>query len=182
MDALGPDEELDEEEKAMLAEIKTRKARIVAKHRVKKTNANNAPAVPRKFDKERRSTISQMKQHMEFMGMDATGAVTRAKSRSQSRVGRKRGRDVAEDMEMDEDDRGRSLERKARSRSRVRSPTPGSGIKDVAMAKKALKVSDRMQRGRNKLAKKGEGDRHIPDLKPKHLFSGKRGIGKTDRR
>ena len=31
-------------------------------------------------------------------------------------------------------------------------------------------------------ARKGEGDRHIPDLKPKHLLTGKRGIGKTDRR
>lgn len=31
-------------------------------------------------------------------------------------------------------------------------------------------------------AKKGEGDRHIPDLMPKHLFSGKRPKGSTDRR
>lgn len=30
--------------------------------------------------------------------------------------------------------------------------------------------------------KKGEADRHIGAKKPKHLFSGKRGIGKTDRR
>ena len=27
-----------------------------------------------------------------------------------------------------------------------------------------------------------EADRHIPDLKPKHLFFGMRCIGKTDRR
>merc|ERR1711893_223199 len=27
-----------------------------------------------------------------------------------------------------------------------------------------------------------EGDHHIPTAKPKHLFSGKRGIGSTDRR
>ena len=33
-----------------------------------------------------------------------------------------------------------------------------------------------------KMARKGEGDRHIPDLKPKHLFSGKRPKGSTDRR
>jgi len=31
-------------------------------------------------------------------------------------------------------------------------------------------------------ARRGEGDRHIPDLKPKHLLTGKRGIGKTERR
>jgi nucleolar GTP-binding protein len=31
-----------------------------------------------------------------------------------------------------------------------------------------------------KMARKGEGDRIIPNEMPKHLFSGKRGIGKTD--
>ena len=31
-------------------------------------------------------------------------------------------------------------------------------------------------------ARKGEADRHIPDFKPKHLFSGKRPKGTTDRR
>lgn len=29
---------------------------------------------------------------------------------------------------------------------------------------------------------KGEADRFIGTKKPKHLFSGKRGVGKTDRR
>lgn len=29
---------------------------------------------------------------------------------------------------------------------------------------------------------KGEADRFIGNKKPKHLFAGKRGIGKTDRR
>ena len=33
-----------------------------------------------------------------------------------------------------------------------------------------------------KMCLKGEADRFIGDLKPKHLFSGKRGVGKTDRR
>lgn len=33
-----------------------------------------------------------------------------------------------------------------------------------------------------KLSKKGAGDRHIFDLKPKHLLSGKRKAGKTSRR
>jgi nucleolar GTP-binding protein len=37
-----------------------------------------------------------------------------------------------------------------------------------------------MHMGKN--AKKGEADRHIPDLKPKHLFSGKRPRGTADRR
>lgn len=35
---------------------------------------------------------------------------------------------------------------------------------------------------RGKEARKGEGDRTIHNLKPKHLFAGKRKAGKTDRR
>jgi nucleolar GTP-binding protein len=33
-----------------------------------------------------------------------------------------------------------------------------------------------------KRARASESDRHVFDQKPKHLFSGKRGIGSTDRR
>jgi nucleolar GTP-binding protein len=41
-------------------------------------------------------------------------------------------------------------------------------------------MADVSQRKRNKRAMKGEGDRTIVNLRPKHLFSGKRGDGKTD--
>ena len=34
----------------------------------------------------------------------------------------------------------------------------------------------------SRLCLRGEADRFIGDLMPKHLFSGKRGSGKTDRR
>ena len=61
-------------------------------------------------------------------------------------------------------------------------PIEGSGLKNMAQKNKAIKMGDRAQRRMGKMARRGEGDRHIPDLKPKHLMSGKRGIGKTDRR
>ncbi len=70
--------------------------------------------------------------------------------------------------------RGRSLS--------LAAPGEGKGLKDAAQRNRAVKMGDRAQRRMGKAARKGEGDRHIPDLKPKHLFSGKRGIGKTDRR
>ena len=50
------------------------------------------------------------------------------------------------------------------------------------MAKKARKISKDSQKKMNQLCKRGEADRKIPDLKPKHLLAGKRGTGKTDRR
>jgi len=39
-----------------------------------------------------------------------------------------------------------------------------------------------LRKKRNKDAKKGEGDRVILNMKPKHLFSGKRKSGTNDRR
>ena len=59
-------------------------------------------------------------------------------------------------------------------------PKEGSGLASSEQKNKAIKMGDRAQRRMGKAARKGEADRHIPDLKPKHLFSGKRGKGKTD--
>ncbi|CAL1409545.1 unnamed protein product [Linum trigynum] len=48
--------------------------------------------------------------------------------------------------------------------------------------KKAITMARNASKKRNKDARRGEVDRVIPTLRPKHLFSGKRSIGKTDRR
>lgn len=70
-----------------------------------------------------------------------------------------------------------------RVRSSSRMPRDESGIRDEAMG---LKVKDMKHKSMRKLlnrdSKKGEADRVILNMKPKHLFSGKRGMGKTDRR
>jgi nucleolar GTP-binding protein len=50
------------------------------------------------------------------------------------------------------------------------------------MVQKVKKIAKKAQKGRNQLAKKGEGDRVILNMKPKHLYAGKRKAGKTDRR
>lgn len=50
------------------------------------------------------------------------------------------------------------------------------------MAKKAKKMMKNSQKDMNREGKKGEADRHVFDLKPKHLFSGKRKSGTHDYR
>lgn len=51
------------------------------------------------------------------------------------------------------------------------------------MRKKLAKIAHRaISKKVGKMGLKGEGDRFIGTKKPKHLFAGKRGIGKTDRR
>lgn len=61
-------------------------------------------------------------------------------------------------------------------------PKKGEGVKDVVQKQKAVKLADKAQKLRNRMARAGEGDRVIQTKMPKHLFSGKRGVGKTDRR
>ncbi|CAK6432887.1 unnamed protein product [Pipistrellus nathusii] len=70
----------------------------------------------------------------------------------------------------------------ARSRSCSRTPRDVSGLRDVKMVKKAKTMMKNAQKKMNRLGKKGEADRHVFDMKPKHLLSGKRKSGKKDRR
>lgn len=71
---------------------------------------------------------------------------------------------------------------KTRSQSASRPPRDQSGLRDPKMAKKAKKMMKNSQKGMNRQGKKGESDRHVFDLKPKHLLAGKRKSGTTDRR
>lgn len=66
--------------------------------------------------------------------------------------------------------------------ARARSTSIMKGLPSMEVAKAVEKKRRKLTKNRYKLGHKGEGDRWIPDLKPKHLYSGKRGIGKTDRR
>jgi nucleolar GTP-binding protein len=66
--------------------------------------------------------------------------------------------------------------------ARARSQSILKGLPNEAAAQVTEKKRRKLTKTRYKLGKKGEGDHWIPDLKPKHLFSGKMGIGKRDRR
>ena len=71
--------------------------------------------------------------------------------------------------------RGYSVHRDV-SRSRV-----AAGMQRTDVQEKAEKLRRKKQRGLSKdrvKSRQGEGDRHVPDFKPKHLHCGKRGMGK----
>lgn len=70
-----------------------------------------------------------------------------------------------------------------RVRSSSKMPRDKSGIRDEAMEHKVTDMKKKsLRKLLNKEGKKGEADRVICEKKPKHLFAGKRGMGKTDRR
>ncbi|CAL5419008.1 unnamed protein product [Camellia sinensis] len=183
--------ELTPEEQEALAEIRKKKSLLIQQHRIKKSTAESRPTVPRKFDKDKKFTSMRMGRQLSSLGLDPTLAINRA--RSQSR-GRKRERsldrgnnDGGDAMDLDAEQPNKKLRTLSRSRSRSRSRppgelVPGEGFKDSAQKVKALKMAKKSVKKRNKDARRGEADRVIPTLKPKHLFSGKRPIGKTSRR
>jgi len=70
----------------------------------------------------------------------------------------------------------------AKNRREPQSNRQLAGFRDEAQASKAIKLRNLGQRERNMHAKAGESDRAIKTKMPKHLFAGKRKMGKTDRR
>lgn len=56
------------------------------------------------------------------------------------------------------------------------------GLADGALRSQTERLAKLQRRERNRMARQGEADRHIGTSMPKHLFSGKRGLGSTDRR
>ena len=182
------EEHLTPEEAETLAAIRSRKAKLISEHRRKRKSGTNAGVMPRTADSERSRTASRMNEELSGMGLDASAAVTRARSQSRGReLKRKRTRSQSADAMEQQEPETRVRSSKSRSMSRGRAlslaePEPGKGIKDSAQRNRAIKMADKAQIKMGRQARKGEADRHIPDLKPKHLFSGKRPKGKTDRR
>ena len=196
--ALG-EEALTEPERATLSSIRLKKQRAVKVHRLKKNTARNYPVMPRTAG-ERGRTTRKMRDSLGELGVDTAAAEERARERAAVRRGRSLTRKRVNrdgDTEMGEGgdggSRGRSGSKRpkmmeklhsSRSRSRSRSLAPerkrGSGLKNEEQRMKVQIMADKAQRKRNLNARKGEGDHHVPDWMPKHLYSGKRGNGKTD--
>uniref|UniRef100_A0A670YQ85 Nucleolar GTP-binding protein 1 n=1 Tax=Pseudonaja textilis TaxID=8673 RepID=A0A670YQ85_PSETE len=63
-----------------------------------------------------------------------------------------------------------------------RPPRDVSGLRDAKMVKKAKIMMKNAQKVMNQMGKKGEADRVVFDMKPKHLLSGKRKAGSNNRR
>jgi nucleolar GTP-binding protein len=126
--------------------------------------------------------LSAMKNHLSGLGYLPTKAVDRVRSQSRPR-GRSTTRAAsagADAMDVDQT----PLER-LRSKSRNRSQSTNrrdDGVANLVSKEKANKLARLGQIKINRQARAGEADRHTTASIPKHLFSGKRGMGKTQRR
>ncbi|KAI4467051.1 nucleolar gtp-binding protein 1 [Holotrichia oblita] len=174
-----PKIELDEtmlEIKRLALQIRNKKAIMRDESRVNKQNKK--PTMPRTTTaKVRERSVTKLRSQMENLGVDMSGTenahFTKTRSRSRSL-----GPPVKR-MRMDTSE-GAS---QSRNRSVSRTPRNEQGVKDVAMRNKLSRIAHKAISNKvRKYGLKGEADRFIGTKKPKHLFSGKRGVGKTDRR
>jgi len=185
--------------------IRDKKAMIRLKN-MDKHKLQNRPMIPRPAQTR---TLTDMTEKLKAAGYDPSTLEERAMllAKAKGMLGQKRG---AGEMELDgeedgedawgsegEDDEEMEIEggegaatKKRRTSTSIVSKgkrTPGTdrqvaGLKDAEQAAKAVRLRELAQREPNRMAKASESDRMIRTKMPKHLFSGKRKGGKTNRR
>ncbi|OQE31639.1 hypothetical protein PENSTE_c001G10143 [Penicillium steckii] len=158
-----------------------REKRVLMKNDAKmRKSLKNRAAIPRSAKAKK---LSQLERALDSAGYDVDAAGDRARSQSQVR-GRPltRGDDDGDDA-MDIDDPHKAIARaKSRARSQAATDRRHDGVVDDASRDKAERLHKLGQKQRNRMARAGEADRHTTVSLPKHLFAGKRGIGKNQRR
>ncbi|CAD5220012.1 unnamed protein product [Bursaphelenchus okinawaensis] len=169
MEAGFYDEDLDsddEETRDLLKQadrIEQKEKLMRMEHTLKKVDR---PQVSRKLVRKRERTITQLEDEMGSLGVDLKKRKMDNFNAAQEKV--VRGKKIKV---------GRSLSLEPKT------ATPRNELlTDLELREKSFKAGRRAQKPWQGEARKGEADRRILDMKPKHLFSGKRGMGKTDRR
>jgi len=164
------------ETQGVLDEIHSRMRQRRVERRMEKSRNHNP--IPRTLKKKKEK---QMQAELKTKAEDPEKAMEGMRGRSASKkratsvgIGDKRKRDATAGGEGDGDE-GAVAALRARSASAKGLPSEEAGQTVEKRRRKKMRLT-------NKLGRKGEGDHWVPDLKPKHLYSGKRGIGKTDRR
>eukprot|EP00096_Caligus_rogercresseyi_P013974 TRINITY_DN6536_c0_g1_i1.p1 TRINITY_DN6536_c0_g1~~TRINITY_DN6536_c0_g1_i1.p1 ORF type:complete len:674 (-),score=201.45 TRINITY_DN6536_c0_g1_i1:95-2074(-) len=166
----------EEEENEGMEEIRELAGKIRVKKKLMKNDQridNTTKSImPRNtIAKKRERSVSRLRKEFTDLGVDMTGTddanFTKTEDRARSRSRIKRAR-------MDESGTVRSSSSVPRSQS---------GVRDASQVSKIKRMNKKTQnKSFNQLGKVGESDRKITTKMPKHLFAGKRGSGKTDRR
>lgn len=194
----------DSDDEREAAEAKVNLGKKITSQSTKKASKNRAP-LPRTAGLR---TLNELTSGMTKAGFDPSRIQERAERLAKA-AGEKRKRQREEEeaeMDVDEDGEGEDGEGEWMDVDGEDAPTPNkrakantgdviargnrapksnrqlAGMRDDAQASKAVKLRNLGQRGRNMHAKAGEADRAIRTKMPKHLFAGKRKMGKTDRR
>ncbi|KAL2200408.1 P-loop containing nucleoside triphosphate hydrolase protein [Corynascus similis CBS 632.67] len=176
-----------EEEVLQKAEYIREKHKLIRNEAKMRKSLKNRALIPRKMQKK---PFSQLEDHLDQLGVDTEAIGLRARAEVQPTRGRSlaRSRGTTADPDAMDVDNAPSAKERLRSRSRVRDRSVmatnrrDDGVTEETARTKAERQAKLGQRKMNRMARQGEADRHIAAAMPKHLFSGKRTIGKTSRR
>lgn len=162
--------------------IREKRALMRNEARLRKTLKNRA-LIPRSAKAKK---LSEMEKALDDAGYDTAAATARAREQSQAPRGRTTTREADDGDAMDIDSTSNPREAIARAKSRARSQPATNrltdGVRDETVRSRAERLAKLSQKKLNRMARQGEADRHIAATLPKHLNSGKRTIGKTQRR
>ncbi|KAL4818981.1 P-loop containing nucleoside triphosphate hydrolase protein [Aspergillus spinulosporus] len=179
------DESVEDAEDAdirMKADLIREKRALMRNEAKLRKSLKNRAAIPRSAKAKK---LSQMEQGLDAAGYDPEAAVSRVRSQSQVR-GRTTTRsevDDADAMDIDPTDPRQAIARaKGRARSQAATNRLQDGVTDETARSKAERLAKLGQKKMNRMARQGEADRHQTVSLTKHLVTGKRGLGKTQRR
>lgn len=167
-EGLEIDEVDDIKEKAQW--IRDRQKRMIKEARNRKSLKNKAIMPRSKLSK----TFGDMEKHMATLGHDLSTLQDKQRVQADKNRYVETGVDVAFGDAMAasaSNDNGGKLRQTDRLLD---------GVADGSDRSRAERVAKMQRRQRNRDARAGEADRHATASLPKHLFSGKRGNGKTD--
>jgi nucleolar GTP-binding protein len=141
----------------------------------------NKSVIPRnKIPRVRDRSVSKLKKSLENLGVDMSGTEN---ANFTKKVVDNRRTITATGVKKFVDKESSAVVRSTGEKLKRALPRHEGGIKNVVMKKKLVVMARKdLAQKFKKFAMKGEGDRFIGNKMPKHLFSGKRGSGKTDRR
>jgi nucleolar GTP-binding protein len=172
MDTGDDDDEpvLNAEEQDLYDRVIKKKTEVMAESKSRKSR--NHPIAPRKIVIKKRS-FDRVVNHLKSMGLSSAVENLRARSRKRRATSLVAPRDKSKS-------RARSQSRGLVEDGKVANRREDGLGRSVRRKIVAERVARKAQKPRNRDARMGEGDRHHYEEMPKHLFTGKRGIGKTD--
>ncbi|KAI5306978.1 Nucleolar GTP-binding protein 1 [Ascosphaera atra] len=185
-------EDVDEADTRMKADLIREKRALIRNESKMRKSLKNRAMIPRSA-KARKA--SEMAEHLDKIGYDPSTAASRAKkARATARAARADGDmdvDMGDAMEVDDNPRAalhraiktaRTTPSTNRLTDGIMSGTATGVTNPGEMRDKAERMARLSQKKLNRMARQGEADRHETVALEKHLFSGKRGMGKTQRR
>lgn len=178
---LNIDETL-QEIRDMARQIRTK--RFILRDNKRLAPRADKPKIPRhKLPHIRERKVEALKNTMEELGVDMSGKDSANFVKSQMSLRRGIMPAIGGSAERKKDKESSAIVKSTGQPLKRKAPKHELGLTNVVVKKKAQVMAKHdIAKKLKKMCLKGEADRFIGDLKPKHLFSGKRGSGKTDRR